>query len=623
MNKKAFSFIEVIITVSIITVLWVVAISASNNIKNNSDNSKVVADLSTIKNALESYKTNNPDIPNPIGNKNYYDSSGIYTSSGVNAFWVYGMFTQDILSKAYLDSTPLDPKVDSYYSFWKAIDTGEFELAWVIVVDWDYKAKVIWNYSAENWPFNLIRSFNSSYFVIEEWKHLPYNPEEKKLVVTDINGYIYSQWDTITTPVWETKELFFSDWSVSVIGESSSIVLTTLDFPKENNLITKIKVQLSAGDIWTRATKLDDESSFEIWTQDAEASVRWTIFWVNYIWNNTSVMVEEWIVDVKILERTTVETVESWEYLQYSKDGWETSTRDIEWSEYQQNKPVFTDPNVEINVNTENNVELRQELERLGIIEKSEEIAWNYNSTTTERDSISENSVLSNLDSTIIDGQQTCTDDNKSIFKKWGIITCEDKIDDYELYAYAPYNSNFTYYLSNDTYIDEKSIWYNTTINFDNDVLSIWEWWYVKYEGLNLWNDFIIEMEVKWSDLNRTDGNYYLLWYKWENKPYLNLSDGKLSTWYYDSEMRLRTVNYIELLDNNNNSILDNNIKYKIRVKYNWEKWNLNILESDLNEKVIRDWKNIYLDNIYIWNNDINWIESWLWNINYIKIFNK
>ncbi|MDF1682784.1 MAG: hypothetical protein P1U46_03585 [Patescibacteria group bacterium] len=50
--------------------------------------------------------------------------------------------------------------------------------------------------------------------------------------------------------------------------------MTTLDFPKENNLITKIKVQLSAGDIWTRATKLDDESSFEIWTQDAEASVR-------------------------------------------------------------------------------------------------------------------------------------------------------------------------------------------------------------------------------------------------------------------------------------------------------------------------------------------------------------
>ena len=72
MNKKAFSLIEVLISVSIIIILAIVATSTSNNLKNNSNNSKVISDLNTIENALVAYKTEKSSLPKPNGNVNNF-----------------------------------------------------------------------------------------------------------------------------------------------------------------------------------------------------------------------------------------------------------------------------------------------------------------------------------------------------------------------------------------------------------------------------------------------------------------------------------------------------------------------------------------------------------------------
>jgi hypothetical protein len=69
-------------------------------------------------------------------------------------------------------------------------------------------------------------------------------------------------------------EVYFSDGSTSVISPGTNLVLTEMDFPRDNNLVSKVKIFLEAGSIWTQATSLDDESSFDIFTSDTTASVR-------------------------------------------------------------------------------------------------------------------------------------------------------------------------------------------------------------------------------------------------------------------------------------------------------------------------------------------------------------
>jgi type II secretory pathway pseudopilin PulG len=73
MNKKAFSFVEIIISISILVVLAIVATTATTNIKNNSNNSRVIADLATIKNGFISYSNEGANLADPQGNKNFYN----------------------------------------------------------------------------------------------------------------------------------------------------------------------------------------------------------------------------------------------------------------------------------------------------------------------------------------------------------------------------------------------------------------------------------------------------------------------------------------------------------------------------------------------------------------------
>lgn len=303
MNKRAFSFVEIIISISILVVLAIVATTATNNIKNNSNNSKVIADLATLQNWFISMESEWNNLPEPDGNKNYYTSDGSYAHDKWEAYWVYWKVTQDTLDNRYLNITPLDPRTNQYYSYWVALDSNQFEVAWVIFNEEWHRAKVQWNYSAENGIYNLIRDHNSNNFVMDKGPYLPYNPEEKLLTAKDDQGYIYYEWDEVTNNTWWDMEIYFSDGSSSIISPNTSLVLTQMDFPKENNLVSKVKIFLDAGSIWTQATSLNEESSFDIFTTDTTASVRWTIFGVDTDGINTQVTVEKWEVEVKKIPR--------------------------------------------------------------------------------------------------------------------------------------------------------------------------------------------------------------------------------------------------------------------------------------------------------------------------------
>jgi type II secretory pathway pseudopilin PulG len=354
-TKQAFSFVEIIITISIIVLLAVIWLSANQGYKDKSDNTKIISDVETINNALESYVSENNSLPMPWWNINFFeiDTSYAHSYTGTTTFWVYGSVTENTLAKKYLDVLPLDPRTNNYYSYWKTKGTekivaNQFEIASVQLIDWEYQAKVSWNYTAEAWPYNLIREYNGSNFVYDKSKsNLPYNPEELILTAT-ANGIVYRENDTIEATSWDL-EIFFSDGSVSVLENGWKLKLTKLSFPNENNLNTLVKLSLWAWTIWTKATHLNNKSEFEVYTTDSTAAVRGTIFWVkkDSLTTPTEVFVVDWEVEVykndeektKIIDLTKDESVK---VLEWQNEGTAT-LQNIDYTNIENNFIVWED----------------------------------------------------------------------------------------------------------------------------------------------------------------------------------------------------------------------------------------------------------------------------------------
>ncbi len=296
-NKKAFSLVEIIIAISIITLLAVVGFSSMNSSSEKADNTKVMTDISTIKNALEAYTQESATLPMPGGNTNFYKIDTAYSHSYTwsETFWVYGSINESTIANKYLDTLPLDPRTNSYYAYGKTKATNEFEIASVILDNGTFSATVEWNYSAENGPYSLIRSYNGPDFVSNEsTENLPYNPDE--LVLTAKAGWkIYHEGDLIKAE-WSDLEIFFSDWTVSILENGWELLISNAYFKKDDNSTTYLKLALKVGKIWTQATHLNDDSEFQIYTDDTTAAVRWTIFSVDANSTETEIEVIQWEV---------------------------------------------------------------------------------------------------------------------------------------------------------------------------------------------------------------------------------------------------------------------------------------------------------------------------------------
>lgn len=324
-TKNWFSFVELIVVISIITLISVIWVSINHNYTEKSKNTRITADVKTIRNALESYRNDNKGLPDPKWNQRFFDDSANYVHyDDVNAYWVAWFVTEDTIPKKYMDTLPLDPRTSQYYAYGKTLTwVTYFEVAWVNKVNWSYVSMVTWDYSWESWPYNLIREYNWPDFVYDKSRiNFPYNPDERLLKAkiwtyswsvtvnwnpinpTWIKENFLDSWDTILVSIWWQAEIYFSDWSKSYLWDTtkaSELTLANMKYKEDNNLYTKIQLALSYGSIWTKTSKLDPKSDFEIYTTDTEAAVRWTIFWVSKdsMWWITKVEVETWSVEIK------------------------------------------------------------------------------------------------------------------------------------------------------------------------------------------------------------------------------------------------------------------------------------------------------------------------------------
>ena len=328
-NKRAFSFVEIIITLSIIVLLAVIWLNANNNYQERTVNAKIVSDIETINNALTQYANENNSLPIPGGNNNFFKADASYAHSydDNETFWVHGFITENTIPKKYLQVVPIDPATNQYYAYGKTKEenntitnyskvANQFEIAWVFKENNTSRAFVRGNYTAKVWPFNLIREYNGPNFVFDEGMYLPYNGDERLLTakIWDYSGNVTINgntenisstelvaWDEIVVPAWETADIYFSDGSKSIlwdVSEESRLILSQLDFVQEDNLATKVKLVLWGGTLWNKASHLDQDSGFEIYTTDSTAAVRWTIFWVNKTVSNTNITVQKWKIEI-------------------------------------------------------------------------------------------------------------------------------------------------------------------------------------------------------------------------------------------------------------------------------------------------------------------------------------
>lgn len=299
-NTNAFSFVEIIISVSIIILLALVGITASNNYVESVKNAKVTQDIQTLDNAIQAFYQQKSTLPDPAGNNNYFNEDTSYAHSASGAYGNHGFVTQETLPKSILDILPLDPRTNQYYAYGKLLSQNQYEVAGINWIDSQPVSFVDGNYAAETGPYNLIREYNGPEFVSDGNKnHFPYNPEERVLVaqIKDLGGivrindtinatqeilnYTLKAWDKVTVEAGWFAEIYFSDGTTSILWDDflpSELIMAEMTYKDENNIFTKIRLVLGGGTIWSKATHLADESEFEIYTTDSSAAVRGTVF---------------------------------------------------------------------------------------------------------------------------------------------------------------------------------------------------------------------------------------------------------------------------------------------------------------------------------------------------------
>lgn len=206
---KAFTLVELIIVIMIIAILSSVWFYSYVWYLSEARDSERKANMWEIKTALKLYKQKRGSYPIPWNNFNITNSWKI-----VAIQWV---LNEDV-TLSTMDKIPLDPFVDSYYSYSVTKNKQESQIAlslenWdfpIALLDWDYKTVsknvlpsiILWTWVTSNieihdWVWS--GTTNRNYFILDWWKNLVY---------------------TVTKPAipyyaWEIIDDVLSSWNIN------------------------------------------------------------------------------------------------------------------------------------------------------------------------------------------------------------------------------------------------------------------------------------------------------------------------------------------------------------------------------------------------------------------------
>ncbi len=337
-QNLGFSLAEIIMTILITLTIWIIWVTYSHNYKLSQYNTKRIADIDTLQNTINSYYEVNKTYPEPNWNKQYYDNNGTYSHSRDLSYWVSWFVTANTFPKQFMNYLPLDPQSNNFYAYAKTNwDKLNYQFATVLNNKWSYSAYIKWDFPWEDLAW-IIKEYSWPNFLIH-WseQYLPYNPYELKLI-WNIVFYSWSikindstiireivEWDILKVSTWWIVNMYLSDWSELTIWDNNKetqLVFTDLKYKNNDNIVTKVLLTLNLWEIWVKAPKLEQDSEFKLETDNAAASLRWTVFWMNNEWNGGwSIKLIEWKIEVEekidqknIPYTTSVNSIFSWSW---------------------------------------------------------------------------------------------------------------------------------------------------------------------------------------------------------------------------------------------------------------------------------------------------------------------
>lgn len=169
-NKKGFTLVELIVVITILSILWLIAFISLQWYSKASRDSKRIADMSRIKTSLELFQIESWKYPEPSW---VIDM----TYSGTIAAWHQGTFWDSTYRNVEkLDKIPLDPVTESEYTYSVTNSRKEFQIGWILETDdfvlgdtnnvnaWENlaRAKIAWSY---NWSILKVSKWNKLYLL--------------------------------------------------------------------------------------------------------------------------------------------------------------------------------------------------------------------------------------------------------------------------------------------------------------------------------------------------------------------------------------------------------------------------------------------------------------------------
>lgn len=309
--RSAFTLVELLIIVAILSVLSSAAFVGIRRSQVAAMNNKVVADLAAIENALEQYRQDYGGYPLPVlsADKNIlcFDSNLAYVHDCGGAIFMQAQIDNTVLTKRYLQQVPADPRTGSRYAYGITTDGKYYHVAGITQQgDGRFLAAAVDNLGSYPFLHSLIRAYNAQGFVADGQGYLPYSPNHRSItaqlqdivepagdtdvIVTDADGDQVDDTETlyrgytIDTTGGGTAVIYFSDGSVTYLDAGTVLKIlpsTEVEENDEDGIITKIRLKLFSGKIWSKVVRLASASEFNIETTSAIAGVRGTEFGID------------------------------------------------------------------------------------------------------------------------------------------------------------------------------------------------------------------------------------------------------------------------------------------------------------------------------------------------------
>lgn len=237
-NKKAFTLTELIVTITILSIITTISFISMNWYLLDTRNSQRISDLSQVKVAIKTYKSEKLKIPFP---ENYF----WITNWWVNTIaWQWKLWKN--ISLSTIDEIPLDPKLNIEYLYSITSSKQEFQLAWTLEDEnWgDLEAILIWDYhsvSSDLLPTLIVASNISIDITTASNKKLfIFNGQNNNLPYSFISG---------NNPI--------SDWTI--FSELLSNAISNNYFSQNSDFETCEEIQEWLKEIWNGTYQVRDE----------------------------------------------------------------------------------------------------------------------------------------------------------------------------------------------------------------------------------------------------------------------------------------------------------------------------------------------------------------------------